>query len=36
MYRSLKRTIETFLGKEFYGELAAAAEKRGKSDALTS
>ncbi|HWR73041.1 MAG TPA: DUF3109 domain-containing protein [Nitrospirota bacterium] len=27
MYRSLKRTIETLLGKEFYGELAAAAGK---------
>jgi len=28
MYKSLKKTIETFLGKDFYRELAAHAEKR--------
>jgi hypothetical protein len=30
MYKSLKKTIETFLGKDFYKELASAAEKRSK------
>jgi hypothetical protein len=30
MYKSLKKTIETFLGNDFYKELASAAEKRGK------
>jgi hypothetical protein len=29
MYKSLRKTIETFLGKEFYRELAAYAERRG-------
>jgi hypothetical protein len=28
MYRSLKKTIETFLGRDFYGALEAAAEKK--------
>ncbi len=28
MYRSLRKTIETFMGKDFYRELAAYAEKR--------
>ncbi len=28
MYRSLRKTIETLLGKDFYGHLSAAAEKR--------
>jgi hypothetical protein len=27
MYKSLKKTIETFLGKEFYKELSAYAGK---------
>jgi hypothetical protein len=27
MYRSLRKTIETFLGKDFYKELAAYAGK---------
>lgn len=31
MYRSLKKTIETFLGKDFYRQLAAHAEKKPKS-----
>jgi hypothetical protein len=30
MYKSLKKTIETFLGKEFYSKLAAYAEKKHK------
>ncbi|MDA8098810.1 MAG: DUF3109 family protein [Nitrospiraceae bacterium] len=28
MYKSLKKTIETFLGKEFYKELTAVADKK--------
>ena len=27
MYKSLKKTIETFMGKDFYKELAAYAQK---------
>lgn len=30
MYKSLKKTIETFLGRDFYNELAAHAEKKTK------
>ncbi len=30
MYKSLRKTIETFLGKDFYLELAAYADKRAK------
>lgn len=30
MYKSLRRTIETFLGRDFYTELASHAEKRPK------
>ncbi len=30
MYKSLKKTIETFLGRDFYGHLAAYAEKKAK------
>ena len=28
MYKSLRKTIETFLGKDFYKELASHAGKR--------
>jgi hypothetical protein len=30
MYKSLRKTIETFLGREFYKELAAYADRRSK------
>ena len=30
MYKSLKKTIETFMGKDFYAELAGYAAKHGK------
>ncbi len=30
MYKSLKKTIETFLGKDFYKELAHSAGKQHK------
>ncbi|OGW35717.1 MAG: hypothetical protein A2010_18715 [Nitrospirae bacterium GWD2_57_9] len=30
MYKSLKKTIETFLGKDFYNQLASHADKRAK------
>jgi hypothetical protein len=29
MYKSLRKTIETFLGKDFYKQLAAYADKKG-------
>jgi hypothetical protein len=31
MYKSLRKTIETFLGREFYKELAAYADRQGKA-----